>query len=179
MRQQLSAAEDMDAIIAVHENYIVRLEDQCLLSPKLAPIYQAIISLLDLTIHLSDAHTIYAGEKVFDNMSRSVSIHMKPLPPSSQQRRRRRRAKEGHDDIGSSSSSDELSAEEADTSYISFQETAYAERLQQMREQFERLCSFARAGLRGVARAGGEPCWEMLAEKLEWGTHGDSGMAPA
>ncbi|KAH0547810.1 hypothetical protein FGG08_000067 [Glutinoglossum americanum] len=180
MRQQLSAAEDMDAIIRVHGNYVARLEDQCLLSPKLAPIYQAIISLLDLAILLSDAHAIYAGEKLFDTTNRSISIHVSQLPVASQLRHRRRKAKKSHDDTDSSSSSDEFSAEEADTSYISFQETAYGERLRKMREQFERLCGFASAGLRGVARAGGEPCWEMLAEELEWGTRGSSGtMAPA
>src|SRR5205085_2410792 len=41
MRQTLSTAEDMDAMILVHETYIARLEDQCLLSRKLAPIHQA------------------------------------------------------------------------------------------------------------------------------------------
>ncbi|KAI9783400.1 MAG: hypothetical protein M1839_003935 [Geoglossum umbratile] len=168
MRQQLSEAEDMDAMIEVHENYVARLEDQCLLSPKLAPIYQAIVSLLDLTILLSDAHTIYAGERLFDATNLSITNHMT---------HRRRKPKRNNDHADSSSSSDEFSAEEADTSYISFQDTGYGERLLKMREQFERLCGFASAGLRGVARAGGEPCWEMLAEKLEWGTRAGSGMA--
>jgi gamma-tubulin complex component 5 len=180
MRQQLSAAEDMDAMVAVHENYMARLEDQCLLSPKLAPIHQTIISLLDLTILLYDARMLFGGEKLFDTTNRSISIHMGQLPPSSQRdrlRHRRRRCRrrlhvseESDDGMDSSSSSDEHSTEEADTSYISFQEIAYSERLRKMREQFERLCGFASAGLRGVARAGGESCWEMLAEKLEVGS---------
>ncbi|KAI9855629.1 MAG: hypothetical protein M1813_009675 [Trichoglossum hirsutum] len=180
MRQQFSAAEDMDAMVAVHENYMARLEDQCLLSPKLAPIHQTIISLLDLTILLYDARMLFGGEKLFDTTNRSISIHMGQLPPSSQRdrlRHRRRRCRrrlhvseESDDGMDSSSSSDEHSTEEADTSYISFQEIAYSERLRKMREQFERLCGFASAGLRGVARAGGESCWEMLAEKLEVGS---------
>ncbi|KAI9767023.1 MAG: hypothetical protein M1840_005982 [Geoglossum simile] len=171
MRQQLSEAEDMDAMIEVHESYVTRLENQCLLSPKLGPIYQAIISLLDLTILLSDAHALYAGEKLFDVTNLSIPTHM-----SQSTHHNRRKAKKNNGHADSSSSSDEFSAEEADTSYICFQDTGYGERLRKMREQFERLCGFASVGLRGVARAGGEPCWEMLAEKLEWGTRADSRM---
>jgi gamma-tubulin complex component 5 len=171
MRQQLSEAEDMDAMIEVHESYVARLENQCLLSQKLAPIYQAIISLLDLTILLSDAHMLYAGEKLFDVTNLSIPTHM-----SQSTYHRRRKAKKNNGHVDSSSSSDEFSAEEADTSYISFHDSGYGERLRKMRGQFERLCDFASVGLRGVARAGGEPCWEMLAEKLEWGTRASSGM---
>ena len=38
-----------------------------------------------------------------------------------------------------------------------------------MKDQFGQLCGFVNAGLRGVTRAGGQQCWEILAEKLEWG----------
>ncbi|OJD33378.1 gamma-tubulin complex component [Diplodia corticola] len=42
------------------------------------------------------------------------------------------------------------------------------ERLGRMKEAFEKHFAFVIAGLRGVSRAGGERCWEVLAERLEW-----------
>ncbi|KAI9723052.1 MAG: hypothetical protein M1812_001501 [Candelaria pacifica] len=161
MRKRMAAAIDVDAMITVHDRYILSLEDQCLISKKLAPIHQAIISLLDLGIHFSDVHAQYAGEKSFDTTNRSLASNVSQLPPW---RRRRRR----NDDYEDDSSEDENEDCAADTSYISFQETAYVDRLQKMREQFERLCGFVTVGLRGVSRAGGEPCWEVLADNLAW-----------
>ncbi|KAI9846317.1 MAG: hypothetical protein M1837_004170 [Sclerophora amabilis] len=164
MRECLAAAEDLDTMISIHERYISRLEDQALLSKRLAPIHQAIVSILDLGILLSDAHAAYAGERNFDVTNRSISVHSGQLLPRSRRAGR-------HEDV-SSDDEDDTSDEggEADTSYISFQETPYNLRLLKMREQFERLCGFVRAGLRGVARAGGESsCWDTLAESLELG----------
>ena len=170
LRKDMTVTEDVDAMIEAHRVFIAHLEDQCLLSKKLAPIHQAIISLLDLSILFSDAHNLYSGEKIFDISNRSVSVHTSHLR---QTRRPRRR---GHgDEVSEDTDDEDMQGEDGatDTSYISFQETAYVDRLRKMRAQFERLCGFVSAGLRGVARAGGETQWEMLAEKLEWGFTGD------
>ncbi|KAI9834528.1 MAG: hypothetical protein M1819_002904 [Sarea resinae] len=168
MRNSIAGAEDVDSIIAAHELFSSRLLDQCLLSKKLAPIHQSIISLLDLTILFSDAQARYAGEKFFDTTNRSMISFISQARP-----RRRRRPSNSHAEPSSSSEDDDDEEHgEADTSYISFQETAFADRLRKMREQFERLCNFVGAGLRGVSRAGGEPCWEILAERLEWARGG-------
>lgn len=63
-------------------------------------------------------------------------------------------------------------AQDVDTSYISTSETTYVDRLRKMREQFERLYGFVSVGLQAVGRTGGEPCWEVLAERLAWGRSG-------
>ncbi|KAI9707809.1 MAG: hypothetical protein M1836_000771 [Candelina mexicana] len=160
LRKDISDAVEVDAMIAVHDRYVLHLEDRCLISKRLAPIHQAIISLLDLGIHFCDMHAQYAGEKSFDITNRSITSNVSQLPPW---RRKRRRDEDDEDD----SSEHEDDDEGVDTSYISFQETAYVHRLQKTRDQFERLCGFVTVGLRGVSRAGGEPCWEILAKDLD------------
>lgn len=169
LRKEITHATDVDAMITVCDRYVLRLEDQCLLSKRLAPIHQAIISLLDLGIHFSDAHAQYAGEKTFDTTNRSIASNVSQLTPW---RRRRRR----NEDYENDSSEDDEDDGGVDTSYISFQETTYVDRLQKMQEQFRRLCEFVTVGLRGVSRAGGEPCWGILAEDLDW-NRDETGLA--
>ena len=174
MRKRMATAEDVDAMIAVHETYIAHLEDQCLLSKKLAPIHQAIISLLDLTILFSDTQASNAGEKFFDLTNRSI---VSTASQAASQHRRRSR-KDGAVSSSSPSSSsdddddDDDDRDEVDTSRIPAHETTYADRLRKMREQFDRLYGFVSVGLQAVSRTGGEPVWEMLAERLAWGSVG-------
>lgn len=174
MRKVMAAAGDVDAMIAVHDSYIAHLEARCLLSQKLAPIHQAIISLLDLAILFSDIQAFYNGERLADLTNRSV------LSTASTQRWRRRRSRRprrsGNRPTATSSSSEgedtgdeDEAANSVDTSYISTAETTYVERLRKMREQFDRLYEFVSVGLQAVGRTGGEPCWEVLAERLAWG----------
>lgn len=163
MRINLANAEDVDAMISTYEAYIMHLEDQCLLSKKLAPIHQAMISLLDLSILFSDCHASYAGGKPFDLTNRSSmssTSQLRSLYP------RRRKAS----DASSSEDDHEENNGEADVGYISFTEVAYVDRLRKMHDSFTKLCGFVTAGLRGVSRAGGEPCWEVLADNLALGT---------
>jgi len=168
MRKSLQEATDVDEMIEVHCNYIVQLEDQILLSKKLTPIYQAIVSLLDMAILFFDTYTTHAGQQAYDMSNRSQNLSASIL----QSRRQRRCRVEGN---GSSSDDDSGEDETRDNSYVSFQEETYLERLQKMKGRFEQLCSFVSAGLRGVARAGGQSCWEVLAEKLEWGIEKSTG----
>lgn len=162
MRMNLAKAEDVDAMISTYDAYILHLENQCLLSKKLAPIHQAIISLLDLSILFSDSHASYAGENVFDLTNRSI------LSNASQLRSVRSRRPKASD-ASSSEDDDEENDGEADVSYISFTEVPYVDRLRKMHDSFTKLYGFVTAGLRGVSRVGGEPCWEVLAENLVLG----------
>ncbi|KAI9760638.1 MAG: hypothetical protein M4579_001502, partial [Chaenotheca gracillima] len=133
MRERMATAETLDAMVSIHETYTTRLEDQALLSEKLAPIHQAIISILDLAILLSDAHSTYAGDVNFDVADRSFVPHGGHSEPT------KRRPKDLSSD---DEDSEDDQANQADTSYISFQETAYGERLSKMRERFDSLSSF-------------------------------------
>ncbi|KAF2091058.1 hypothetical protein K490DRAFT_34128, partial [Saccharata proteae CBS 121410] len=103
LRKQLTAAEDLDAMAALHTEHVKSIEAKCLLAKKLTPIHQAVLACLDLSTRFAQAVA-----------------------------------------------------------------TEHAGGANLLREEFMRQYRFLTAGLRGVSRAGGETCWEMLAERLEW-----------
>ncbi len=169
MRTRIAGAEDLDAMIAIHASYIAHLEDQCLLSKKIAPIHQAIISLLDLVIQFSDTQAHYAGERLADltNLSMVSAVSQRVS-----QRRRRRSRKGSAAYVASSDDSDDDrddQGQDVDTSYITPGEKSYVDRLRKMREQFDKLSGFVGAGVQAISRSGGVPSWEVLAERLAWG----------
>lgn len=156
MRAHMVRAEDVDAMIAVHHSYIKRLEEQCLISKRLAPIHQAIISLLDLAVLFTDTHAAYINPN-----------HNPPqLPTRCMQRH------QGNTSDEDSSSSSSRSDTDTDNDPATRTSTpSYEDQLRHMHDTFSKLHAFVTAGLRGVGRAGGEPCWEVLGEMLGvgWG----------
>jgi len=162
MRTRLVEAEDIDAMAAVHEQYIMQLQSRCLLARNLGPIHYAIISVLDLCILFCDSRT---QQKENVRKPKRESLYA-TRHRSTNSRLRRRRTTEVSD---SSGGEDDTEQEyDADTEIGPVFEGPYEERISKMRQEFDRLCAFISAGLRGVSRAGGEQCWEMLAERLEW-----------
>lgn len=160
MRENMTAAEDVDGMIAVHEAYVSKLEQQCLVDERLEKIHQAMISILDLVILFSDARASYTGKSNLDHTNRSVI----PTPNRQQMSLKRDRK----NDTGSDSSDEEAQAndEVANLSYIHFEDTSYAERLLNMHAKFTELLNFVIAGLHGIHRSVGEPWWEALADSL-------------
>ena len=148
MRAAMSRAEDVDAMIAVHESYIRRLEEQCLISKRLTPIHQAVISLLDLAVLFTGTH----------------AAHTNPNPKSHIHTQQRKISRIAASD-GESSSSEDPSGSDNEEAEFSFT-TPYEDQLRKMHDTYTKLLAFVTAGLRGVSRAGGEACWEILAEKL-------------
>ncbi|KAJ9371099.1 hypothetical protein DTO282F9_5883 [Paecilomyces variotii] len=173
MQKELSAATDVDGMITVHRSYMTSLEDQCLLSKNLAPIHQAVISLLDLCIHFSDVRSSRHAENEFDQTNRSFRTSILSYEHFSHRKKRRRRRKNTDD---TSDEDDDDDDDEEDSEYdegnttgnISFAESSYGHRLRSLKSQFEQLLAFVAAGLRGVGRVDGQLSWEMLAERLEW-----------
>lgn len=161
MRASMAAAEDVDEMIAVHEKYVLKLEKQCLIEKRLAPLHQAIISLLDLVILFSDAHASYTGQASLGLMNRSM------VPTVRRQRIWSTRGKNGDQD-SESSDDDEVASNGniGNVTYMEFAETPYAERLLEMHATFSKLLDFVVAGLHGVHRADGESCWEIFADSL-------------
>lgn len=163
MRLNMAAAEDVDGMIAVHEAYMSKLEEQCLIDKRLDKIHQAIISLLDLVILFSDAHASYRGRSYFDPTNRSLIARGS---------RRRVTSKQGERfDAAFDSSDDEAEANDdvADLSYISSAKTPYVDTLRNVHAKFTELLNFVIAGLHGVHRTGGEPWWEALADSFAAG----------
>ena len=151
MRANMVKAEDMDAMIKVYDAYIKRLEEQCLVSQRLSPIHQAIVSLLDLAVLFSDTNAAYANPS-----------HKPNLPIT----RRPRSERNASDDSSSSTPSSASSSDSETSQTSSFTSAPYDHQLRKMHDTFSKLLAFVVAGLRGVSRAGGEAAWEVLAEKL-------------
>ncbi|KAL8740112.1 MAG: hypothetical protein Q9190_007148 [Brigantiaea leucoxantha] len=156
MRLKMERAEDFDEIIVVHQDFIAHVQEQCLISVRLAPIHKAVISLLDLAIMFSDAHA---------NRTSSASLHLhnrSVIPKSSHKRFHSLGEEEAHSDP-----SDETDSEpEKDADRVPITEAEYVDTLKKLYNDFKQLHSFVTAGLQGVSRAGGEPCWELLADGL-------------
>lgn len=160
MHQVLTSAEDVDQMIQVHASYVKNLTDQALLGPKLGPIHQAIVSILDLSIKLSDARAAHASTQ--GAYRSSMSTGQEKTPP-------RRKSIKGEESV---SSDEEGDNSEADISTLSAStmNLPYIDQLRATKAKFDRLHKFVSTGLRAVARAGDQGTWDMLAEKLEGGT---------
>ncbi|CUS07192.1 unnamed protein product [Tuber aestivum] len=197
MRQEMARAVHVDGMIQAHDTYIQKIKDQCLLGAKvpaifpsprrphsadltvkqLAPIHQAITSILDISILFSDAHLAHSTAlKTLDAPNASIhdiSVFISSHTPRRRHRRRQKRTGEPRSDnylSGSNSDSEDYEEEEnfeGMNSYISFENEAYARQIGRMSERFNTLLEFVRAGLRGVARAGVMPHLEVLADDLE------------
>ncbi|KAF3406672.1 Gamma-tubulin complex component 5 [Talaromyces pinophilus] len=171
MEKTLSESPDIDSMISVHESYMSALEEQCLLSPNLASIYQAVISLLDLCIHFADIQAARHGEGNRYDTSRSST----GLNGQHSKRRHRRRRTDDSSDSDDDDDNDVHEQDGEDNDYydegmtsISFIESSYSHRLGHVMRQFHRSLAFVIAGLRGVGRVDGQQSWDILADRLSW-----------
>ncbi|OOQ89040.1 putative gamma-tubulin complex component GCP5 [Penicillium brasilianum] len=155
LHQTLSIAEDVDAMITAHNSYVSSLEKQCLISENLSPIHDAIINLLDLSIHFADLQTVHAAEEgMFDQGDASMLDTL-----------RRKKSVDRDSDSDSDSDND---FEHEQTLTISFRDSPYDLQMRNVKRHFDHMISFVADGLKGVARADGLPSWNILAERLEW-----------
>lgn len=169
VREETAKAEDIDRMVLVHSNYILRLEERCLLSKKLAPIHQALISVFDLAMSFADAYAAYATElfpaKVNDAARLALDGRQAPHV-------KRRRASS----LSSDDSIDDREQGEYDK-HGTASETTFLYRLGKMHTTFANLHSFTLAGLQGVHRAGADPILEALADLLAAGFSKENGFS--
>jgi len=158
LREGSAKAEDMNRLIAIHSDYISRLEERCLLSKKLSPIHQALISVFDLAMSFADAHAAYTTESSLGEMNDSARLALNGRQAPHVKRRR----------ASSLSSDDSIHdrEQEAEGRNKAASETTYLYRLRKMHTTFANLHSFILAGLQGVHRAGADPTLEALADLL-------------
>ena len=161
MRIAMDQAEDMDSMITVHQAYIERLEDQCLLHKKHESVRQAIISLLDLTIlfsHLQDLNQIGLDSKSNLTNTKASQKHLKH--PGEENAARLLSNEDEYSDTTSddSSSYPALHAQLPD-----------AGSLERMLDTFRDVLNFVTAAVRGISKADSAPSWEMLANNLAMG----------
>lgn len=163
MRIAMDRAEDVDSMIAIHQAYISKLEDQCLLLKEHTSIRQAITSLLDLTVLFSDVQASHdtrklspGSESSFADMKANikVAIHSKPKKTTNPV---------SDDEDGNFDSS------ESDSDSAFHSEPLDVGKLKHMLDTFRNLHSFVTAAVRGLSKADSAPSWEILANNLAMG----------
>lgn len=184
MRADLKEAEDVDAMIEVHANYIKAIIDRVLLGSKLELIHKTIVKVLDLGIKLEDAQATHAvaSKEAMEHQQEMMDLSMASLGLSTPKRKKnqshsfRHSFRDGRQDAYSSSDDEEKDVD-VDLSILStFDENKgdvlYVDKLRKMKGDFGRLVRFVASGLKGVARAGGGDAarsWDTLGEMLESG----------
>lgn len=166
LRAQLEKAEDIDEMASIHDSYVKRLEAQALISKNVSAIKTAIMQVLELCAVFYDTQLPRRGR---DNTAVVVR----------KQHRRHRSTLSYSDGIqdtedeatGPSENNDEQGEYDADIegklATASKFSGPYQERIRKMGKEFDKLHAFIINGLHGVAKAGGEQCYEILAERLD------------
>lgn len=161
MRIAMDQAKDVDVMITVHQAYIKRLEDQCLLLEKHTSVRQAIISLLDLTVLVSDVQASYQVSSNSESSFTDTESNHKHATHSKQEKAARAASDEDED---SDSDSDDPRPRPALHTQL-----PDAGRLKQMLDTFRNLHNFVTAAVRGISKADSAPSWEILANNLAMG----------
>ena len=161
MRIAMNQAEDVDSMITVHQAYIERLEDQCLLHKKHESVRQAIISLLDLTILFSDLQAL--NQIGFDSKTSlaETKASQKHTKHPGEENAARSLSNENEDSDATSDDSSSYPALHA--------QLPDAGSLERMLDTFRDVLSFVTAAVRGISKADSAPSWEMLANNLAMG----------
>jgi gamma-tubulin complex component 5 len=172
LREQLVAAEDVDEMADVHQAFIESIQARCLITKNLAPIHNVIIAILDLAVQFTDARRQQAGLRVRGDKptraAHSMATNRKPKISHRYSGKGDHTTSSSEDNDAVGYDDDDDDDYDADTEVVSGREGSLVERMEKMRDEFGRLCSFVVTGLRGISRAGGEGSWEMLADRLDW-----------
>ncbi|KAG9240536.1 Spc98 family-domain-containing protein [Calycina marina] len=178
MKLTLRDADDLDAMIIVHETYMKTILDQALLGSKLELIHMSILKILDQSIQLEDAQAANSSEtralksQQRDRMDLSMaSLGLQTPAKSSKYAYSFRRSTRVRD---AESSDDELNVDLSilTSTYDEEDEVSFVEALWKIRADYDRLVRFVASGVRGAARAsGGEESksWDLFGEMLESG----------
>ncbi|GAO52311.1 hypothetical protein SAICODRAFT_6457 [Saitoella complicata NRRL Y-17804] len=154
LHQAMEEAGDMDEMCRAHSAFMKVVTEECFLSEKMRPLYQAITSILNISVTLADSYMVYTGETTMNASSRSIR--------SISKRRRRRRPSDATSDESGSSNDEYADA----STYISFAEESWATKLEKMHASFERHFPFLQSGVAGLARIS-TTMFGMLSESLD------------
>ncbi|KAL3472516.1 Spc98 family-domain-containing protein [Aspergillus californicus] len=172
LRKSLSAANDVDAMVAVHRSYMASLEEQCLLSKNLHPLHQATLTILDLCITFADLHATRSQSESDPTRTPRKQTSTRPFKTGMVPSPRKTRYEYSYSDEDETDSDLDEYLDSEDELYThrpaSSHGYSYVQRLKDLQDQFNRLVAFMTAGLKGVGRVDGQASWEMLAERLEW-----------
>jgi gamma-tubulin complex component 5 len=159
MYTRMDKADDIDEMADVHLKFIARLQERALLSKDVKPIHKAIIEILDLGVRF--AKTLASDDpRSSTNATKKVKSmwrHGEDLTSA----------------LAELSDSSEAEAEHdanVDEPMVAHERSVDStlETLRSIDGEFARLLPFVMSGLRSIGRAGAEPMWEQLAERLDW-----------
>ncbi|KAL8838622.1 MAG: hypothetical protein Q9170_002068 [Blastenia crenularia] len=164
MRRRIAESDDLDEMIAAHQAYIARLNEQCLLSKDWESILQAITSMLDLVVLFTDAYATGKG------LAPSLSSNA-PERPVSMYRDHSDKGSQGAESDSSELDEEEAKAEldERHVTLATVVEGPSFARLKNMHDTFIQLQGFVLVGLRGAGKGGEDSGVEMLANMLAVG----------
>lgn len=193
MRSDVQNAEDVDAMIEIHSGFSKRITEEAFLGPKLAPIKECVLDVLDLAIKLEDARRTeeehrLGGEArppgqeylvtpnrpgavgpVGSEKTPRLGVYVSPKEKEREEDNTILFEDDGEDeDFGVQDKVDTPRKKQKQEA----QKQTYAEVLMGIRADFDRHLRFIAGGLRGVARASVDaaaPKWDILAEMLEIG----------
>ena len=178
LRADLSAADDVDAMIEVHLAFTRRVAYEACLGAKLEPIRECMLDILDLAIQLEKAYALNAMRQAEEMQEVSrlslISSPARPLLKATPLRGGaggRRRTSDTSDD----EDSDNPDGDAHDV-HSGSEEKPFRDKIRDIQGSFEKHLKFVSDGLRAVARATGDPAaakWDMLAEMLEGGLSGN------
>ena len=156
MRMDIGRAEDVDAMITVHEAYLSLLQDRCFLTEQNGPIHQVIISLLDLTVLFSDVQSLYVSQTEEPRGAYNAL-----------NTNRTARRQSGHSDSDEDEGNKRLDTAGKHSPFKP--ELANTDRLGSMSDTFGQLHGYLSAAVHGLSKASSVPCWEMLSSSLAVG----------
>lgn len=158
MKDSMSKAEDIDEMVAVHQNFISKVEDQCFLAAKHTSLKQAIVSTLDLTVVLFD--TVRAARKYDEEVgARSPRLAKEDDVSSS----------DDDDDDAAGEPTPEVSSRKGQLENRDLASKAMYEKLTRISARLTQLQSFIAAGVSSLSRSDTSLCWEVLAANLNAG----------
>ncbi|KAL1848684.1 hypothetical protein VTK73DRAFT_10092 [Phialemonium thermophilum] len=180
LRDGLRDAVDVDDMIDAHASFIARTTAESCLGPKLAPLRECMLDVLDLALKLEDAQRAEAARETeeIQELSRLsvLSSPAKPPPHTPKKQRlstgaRRASGRESPVDTDEDSDSDAVDMLGGAPSET---QRPFLDVLRDISSDYEKHLRFITSGLRGVARATQDPAansWDTLAEMLEMGIH--------
>ncbi|KAK3684958.1 Spc98 family-domain-containing protein [Podospora appendiculata] len=169
LRQGLRDAADVDDMVAAHSDFISRITHESCHGPKLQPIRECMLDVLDLALKVEDTHQVeMANQAEEEQESSRLSVMSSPYNPTKKGGRRplRRRKEDEHDDEA------DLDLEAVIKKSTTALDKPYGFAMRDLHSDLERNLRFIAGGLRGVARASRDEAsgkWDLLAEMLEVG----------
>ncbi|KAJ3741009.1 Spc98 family-domain-containing protein [Lentinula detonsa] len=153
-------SQSFDQVIEVHEDYLRKVHNRCLLQTKTNALYQAVLSILDMTLNFNDLFGAFAGDVTMHDIS-SHSLVLKHHRSRRQRRRRKNTIGFSHQmdpSFDTSESEMEQEEDEVDYSYsVSINASTFAEsddlftKVNKMSTDLDGLVRFVRRGVETLA----------------------------